>query len=166
MKDASQLKDMRLYAIFDLYDLHTDYFRRALDGISDKDAHNRLGTKANHVAWIAGSIVESRFEGARNVGVDIKSTSHEFFKDFQGIKDDVTYPPIAQYLRDWEKVTPILREKTLEKDAAWLDEIKDMGGWKASNREMINFMTYREANMIGQIALWRRLLGYGAMNYM
>ena len=166
MKDASMLKDARLFAIFALYDLHTDFFRKALDGISNDDAHNRLGTKANHGAWIAGSIVESRFEGCRNVGVDIQSSSHEFFKDHQGIQDQVTYPPIVQYLRDWDKVTPILREKTLEKDTEWLDECKDMGRWKATNLEMINFMTYREANMIGQIALWRRLLGYGPMNYM
>jgi hypothetical protein len=54
----------------------------------------------------------------------------------------------------------------MEVDEAWLDEQKDWGGWQASNLEMINFSTYREANMIGQIALWRRLLGYPAMNYM
>jgi hypothetical protein len=32
--------------------------------------------------------------------------------------------------------------------------------------ELVSFMTYREANCIGQIALWRRLLGYDAMKYM
>lgn len=166
MKDASKLKDGRLYAIFDLYDLHTDYFRRVLEGISDEDAHNRLGTKANHVAWIAGSIVESRFVGARNVGLDIRQQADELFKDFKGIQDDVRYPSLSQYLADWDKVSPLLREKTLEVDPAWVDERKDMGGWEASNQELINFSTYREANMIGQIALWRRLLGYPAMNYM
>ena len=30
--------------------------------------------------------------------------------------------------------------------------------------DFITFMCYREANCIGQIALWRRLLGYEAMN--
>ena len=98
MKDASKLKDMRLYAIFDLYDLHTDFFRRALEGISDEDAHKRLGTKANHIAWIAGSVVESRFVGARNVGLDLHQQADELFKDFKGIQDDVKYPPLSQYL--------------------------------------------------------------------
>lgn len=166
MKDSSKLKDMRLFAIFELYDLQTDFFRRALDGISDDDAHNRLGTKANHVAWIAGSLVESRFVGARNVGLDLRQQADELFKDFKGIQDDVRYPPLSQYLADWDKVSPALREKTLDVDAAWLDERKNMGGWEASNLELINFTTYRESNMIGQIALWRRLLGYPAMSYM
>src|SRR5690606_22429298 len=116
---------MRLYAIFELYDLHTDFFRRALEGISDEDAHNRLGTKANHVAWIAGSVVESRFVGARAMGLDMKQGAHDLFSDFKGIQDDVRYPPISQYLADWDRVSPVLREKTIELDAAWLDERKN-----------------------------------------
>jgi hypothetical protein len=166
MKDASKLRDMRLYAIFELYDMHTDFFRRAIEGVSDEDAHNRLGTKANHIAWIAGSIVESRFVGARNLGLDLKQEGHDLFSDFKGIQDEARYPSLSQYLADWDRVSPLLREKTFEVDAAWLDERKNMGGWEASNLEMINFSTYREANMIGQIALWRRLLGYDAMKYM
>lgn len=166
MKDASQLKDMRLYAIFDLYDLHTDYFRRALDGISDEDAHNRLETKANHVAWIAGSTVEMRYVAARNLGLDVHQQADELFKDFKGIQNDAQYPSLKQFLEDWDRISPLVREKTLGKDAVWLDEEKDMGGWKATNWDLIKFSTYREANMIGQIALWRRLLGYPAMNYM
>src|SRR6478609_886288 len=133
MKDASKLKDMRLYAIFELYDLHTDFFRRALEGISDDDAHNRLGTKANHIAWIAGSTVESRFVGARNVGLDMHQQADDLFKDFKGIQDDVRYPPLSQFLADWDKVSAALREKTFDVDAAWLDERKNMGGWEASN---------------------------------
>ena len=166
MKDAAQLKDMRLYGIFELYDLHTDFFRRALEGISDEDAHKRLDTQANHIAWIAGSVVESRFMAARLLGLDIHHGAEDFFKDFQGLQDGVIYPSLAQYLADWDRVSPALRAKTLEVDTAWLDERKNMGGWEASNLEMINFSMYREANMIGQIALWRRLLGYPAMSYM
>lgn len=164
--ENAQLKDARLLAIFALYDLQTDYFRKALEGISDEDAHNRLGTKANHVAWIAGSTVEMRFVAARNLGVDMHQQADELFKDFKGIQDGVTYPPLSQFLADWDKISPVVREKTLEVDTAWLDTRKDMGGWEASNMELINFSTYREANMIGQIALWRRLLELPAMSYM
>jgi hypothetical protein len=162
----TQPKDARLVGIFALYDLHTDLFPRALEGISDEDAHQRLGTAANHVAWIAGSTVEMRFVAARNFGLDVHQQADELFKDFKGIQDGVQYPPLRHYLDDWSRISPLVREKTLEVDTAWLDEEKDMGGWKASNWELIKFSTYREANMIGQIALWRRLLGYPAMRYM
>jgi hypothetical protein len=39
-------------------------------------------------------------------------------------------------------------------------------GMKFSVYEMASFQTYREANCIGQIALWRRLLNYDPINYM
>ena len=41
----------------------------------------------------------------------------------------------------------------------------DMGGMKMTYHELISFTIYREANMIGQLALWRRLLGYPALKY-
>jgi hypothetical protein len=46
-----------------------------------------------------------------------------------------------------------------------LDRQIDMGGMKMSLYDLIAFSIYREANCIGQIALWRRLLGYEAMKY-
>jgi hypothetical protein len=161
-----QPKDARLIGILELYDLHTDLFPRALEGISDDDAHQRLGTAANHVAWLAGSIVESRYVAARKMGLDVQQQAHELFSDFKGIQADLKYPPLQQYLEDWNRISPLLRGKTLDADTGWLNEEKDMGDWKASNWELIKFSTYREANMIGQIALWRRLLGYPAMRYM
>lgn len=166
MKDTSALKDHRLIAIFDLYDLQTTLFPKAIDGISDEDAHRRLGPQANHMAWIAGSIVQSRFEGARNLGADLQSAGHELFKNHQGLQEGAAYPSLEQYRADWERVSTILRERTMTVDAAWLDQRVNMGGWEASNYELITFMTYREASMIGQLALGRRILGYPAMSFM
>jgi hypothetical protein len=47
-----------------------------------------------------------------------------------------------------------------------LDSEFEMPEMKMTYFELFTFMIYREANMIGQIALWRRLLGYDAMKYM
>jgi len=41
----------------------------------------------------------------------------------------------------------------------------DMGFMKMSYYDMISFTIYREASIIGQIALWRRLLDYPALKY-
>ncbi|MDB5199943.1 MAG: hypothetical protein JWO92_1906 [Chitinophagaceae bacterium] len=48
----------RMFSLVVLYDMHTKYLLNALDGISDQDAHNRLNTKANHVAWLTGSFIQ------------------------------------------------------------------------------------------------------------
>jgi hypothetical protein len=52
----------RMQGILPLFDMQTGYFPNALIGISDSDAHKRLDTAANHVAWLAGSLVQQRFE--------------------------------------------------------------------------------------------------------
>ncbi len=75
----------RMFSLTVLYDMHTNFFFSALDGITNEDAHNRLNTKANHVAWLTGSLVQQRFEIAKALGVDKQQAAHELFKDNKGI---------------------------------------------------------------------------------
>lgn len=150
-----------------LYDMQTTYFSSAIEGISDKDAHNRLNTKANHIAWLTGSLVQQRFEIANQLGVGDKQTADEFFKDNKGIQDSITYPSLLSFKKDWEKISPVLRDALLNVSDEKLDtSFEMMPGMKMTNFDLISFVSYREANCIGQIALWRRLLGYEAMKYM
>lgn len=162
-----EVKDSRLYGLIELYDMQTTYFLSALEEISDKDAHDRLNTKANHIAWLAGSLTEQRYEIAGHLtGNDLQQTAHDLFKDNQGIKDGVIYPSLEQYKEDWKKISPILREALLNAPTDKLDTIIEFPGMKFPVYDLISFTVYREANCIGQIALWRRLLGYDAMKYM
>lgn len=166
MKKDIKVADVRMIGILALYDLHTDYFIRALDGISDKDAHNRMNTKANHVAWIAGSTVQQRFELATSMGLDLKSANHELFKEGKGIQDDLAYPSLDIYREEWKKISPVAREILTNISQPKLDEMFPIPEMQMTYFELITFMGYREANCIGQIALYRRLLGYKALNYM
>ncbi len=157
----------RMFSLVILYDMHTKFFSSVLEGISDEDAHNSLHTKANHVAWLSGSLVEQRYEIGKDLGSDLKQTAHELFKDNKGIQDGITYPPLDTYKKDWDSITPVLRDAFMKVTDEKLDEsFEMMPGMRMTYYELITFITYREANCIGQIALWRRLLGYEAMKYM
>ena len=159
--------DPRMYSLIVLYDMHTKFFGNAIDGISDNDAHNRLNTKANHVAWLAGSLVEERFELAGLFGITRTQSAHGLFKNHQGIQDNVSYPPLQEYKKDWDSISPELRNALMNVTADKLNSDFEMvPGDKMTHYELITFMTYREANCIGQIALYRRLLGYDAIRYM
>lgn len=164
--EAINLKDNRMYSLIILYDMHTTFFTSVLDGISDKDAHSRLNTKANHIAWLTGSLVQQRFEIANQLGIAQKQNAHDFFKDNKGIQDGITYPSLTEFKKDWETITPLLRNAFVNIPAEKLDSPFDMPGVPMSFYDLITFIIYREANCIGQIALWRRLLGYEAMKYM
>lgn len=158
----------RMYGFLVLYDMHTKFYHSVLDGIKDEDATKRLDTKANHIAWLAGSLLQERFELANLLGLELKAGADELFKHHQGIKDDVKYPTISTYEDQWNTISPILREKLLHVTDEQLDEVINFPVEQMTFPlfEMISFNTYREANCIGQIALWRRLLGYDGMKYM
>lgn len=160
-------EDIRIVGIVPLYDMQTDLYYSVLDGIADKDAHIRLDSKANHIAWLAGSLVQQRYELATMLsGTEYKQEAHELFKDNKGIKDDIAYPPLEQYKHDWKSIAPILREALVNAKTEKLDTDMGIPDMKMSFYEMAYFCIYREANHIGQIALWRRLLGYEPMKYM
>ena len=161
-----ELVSNRLYALIDLFDMHNQFFDSVLDGISDEDATNRLNTKANHVAWLAGSLVQERYELANLLGLDLRSASHELFKDHKGIQENATYPSLESFKKDWKEISPLLKSQLLKATDTELDKVLEFPGMSFPLYDMITFQMYREANCIGQIALWRRLLGYDAMKYM
>ena len=168
IKEAIKVKDSRMYSLIVLYDMHSGFFHSVLDRITEEDAQNRLNTKANHIAWLAGSLVHERYELANGfAGVDMKQTSDEIFKDHKGIQDNVRYPFLDELRQDWDRITPVLRDALLAVNTQKLDTSFDMmPGVPMTYFDLAAFMMYREANCIGQIALWRRLLGYEAMKYM
>jgi hypothetical protein len=160
-------KSQKLYSIIALYDMQTTFFRFVLENISDDDIHNRLDTKANHIAWLAGSLVEQRYDMARRLGADVQQQANELFRDNKGVQDGVTYPSLDVFREDWETITPILRDLLDNLEDDQLEQKIEMGpDFSMSLFELITFVSYREANIIGQIALWRRLLGYPGMRYM
>jgi hypothetical protein len=149
-----------------LYDMHTNFFSNVIVDISEKDANERMGTKANHMAWLTGSLVQERFELAGLFGIKEQQQAHELFKDHKGIQDGIAYPALTSFEKDWKIISPLLREALLNADDEKFDEPFEMPGMKMSIFDLVSFQTYREANCIGQLALWRRLLGYEAMKYM
>ena len=102
--ETIEVKDSRIYSLIVLYDMQTTYFKNVIDGISDKDAHNRLNTKANHVAWLTGSLVQQRFEIANMLRAGGKSSADELFANNKGIQDGVTYPSLSVFKKDWETI--------------------------------------------------------------
>jgi hypothetical protein len=155
----------RTTGLLSLFDYQTGFFPRVLEGISEDDMHNRLNTQANHPAWLAGSLVNQRFQMASETGTGLQQTGGELFKNNKGMQEGVRYPTAAQYLADWQRITPEAREALVKIDDKKLDSDFDMGGMKMTYYELICFTIYREASIIGQLALWRRLLGYPAMKY-
>ena len=155
----------RTQGLLTLFDYQTDFYAKVLNGLSEEDMHNRLDTQANHPAWLAGALVNQRFLMASETSKGLKQTGEELFANNKGIQAGVRYPSNAEYIKDWQTITPEARKALTDIDDKKLDSEIDMGGMKMTYYELICFTIYREASMIGQLALWRRLLGHPAMRY-
>lgn len=166
--ETNTQKKAAMEAFLGLYDFHTRLFHNVLEHISDDDAAKRLGTKANHMAWIAGSLVQQRFMFAKMLGIThFTQTSDALFSDNKGIQEDAVYPPLKEYTADWELISPLLRSAFAalsEEQLAGPDPF-EMPGGDYTLSDTITFCTDRESYCIGQLGLWRRLLGYEAMRY-
>ncbi|MGV8878146.1 MAG: DinB family protein [Sphingobacteriaceae bacterium] len=161
-----QTVSSKMYALLFLYDMHSEFFSKVIDGITNEDAHKRLNTKANHVAWLTGSLVQERYELAGEMGYGMQAGTNELFKDHKGLQEEIAYPSLSEFNQDWEKITPVLRDLFMNVTDERLSQPFVMPGAEMPFYDLVAFTIYREANCIGQIALWRRLLGYEAMKYM
>jgi hypothetical protein len=97
----------------------------------------------------------------------MKQTSDKLFEDFKGIQDNVTYPPLAEFKKDWENITPALKNAlvNLSEDRLNAPDPFNMPGGDFTLFDSLTFSIDRGSYCIGQIALYRRLLGYEAMKY-
>ncbi|MEO8583808.1 MAG: DinB family protein [Flavitalea sp.] len=156
-----------MHALILAYDLHTRLFENVIDGLTEKDAQNRLNTRANHIAWIAGSIVHERFELANALNIPIMQTSGDLFENQKGIQDKMNYPSLKEYKHDWKHITPVLREALVNITTSELEsrDQYQMPGENLTFFEAMAFIIDRESYCIGQIGLYRRLLGYEPMKY-
>ncbi len=156
-----------IHTLLNLYNWHSKMFKNALDGIADKDAENRLNSKANHIKWIAGSLVHQRFEMGKVFGLEMQDAGFDLFRDFKGIVENAAYPALDTYRADWEKISPVLADKLANISEAQFNgpDPFQMPGGDFRFSDSILFMIDRESYCIGQIGLFRRLLGYDAMKF-
>lgn len=150
-----------------LYDTHTKTFISSLEGISAEDAANRMGTKANHMGWIAGSLVHQRYEMIKALGGTVDFTENDLFKDWKGIQDGATYPTPDEYIRDWQKLTPVLKDLLGKLSDEQLNGPDPLGmpGGEYTLFDTVSFLIDRESYCIGQLGIFRRLLGKEAIKF-
>ncbi|MEJ5963018.1 DinB family protein [Pedobacter immunditicola] len=161
------LEKTAIHTLLNMYDWHTKLFKNVLESITEEDAQNRLNTRANHMAWIAGSLVYGRYSLAQFFHINPEQQSLDLFKDFKGIQDNTTYPTLAEFKTDWDNISPALRNAILTAGPEQLngpDPFK-MPGENLTFLDTITACLDRESYCIGQLGLWRRLLNYEAMKY-
>lgn len=155
-----------IVAVIKQLEFQTKLYGNATIGISDNDAIRQMNTNTNHVAWLCGHLVSTRYFLANVLGLNVQEPFPELFADRKGLQKDATYPSQELLTRDWAPISAILMAKlqTLTKEAL-NEKIPSSVPTGDTVEALIAFVAHHEAYTIGQIGLYRRYFGYEAMKY-
>ena len=158
-----------LKVIIPVYRMHTQNFDNVLAGIKDSDAAIRVEGKTNHILWMVGNLVNSRFWLADILGLPDKDPNEELFAMAKALDPNASYPDLKTLHTRWHTISPKVYEKLLSVNDTTLDEAYPIGMQTdyliENKRNMIAMAVDRESYLLGQLGLMRKIFGYPGMKY-
>jgi len=147
-------------------DLQTRLFKNATTGYSEADASTTSG-EANHVKWLTGHVVSTRYMMANVVGITEQEPYPDLFAQGKGRQPDAEYPAMTDLVKDWDGIS----QKLIDRLNQMSDEDFNaappfplpMGD--GTLKGFVGFLSHHEAYTIGQIAYARRIFGMESMKY-
>ncbi len=147
--------------------LHSRLFKNVIADIRKEDQIRRVNQNVNHMAWLAGSFVSTRYFMLDQLGVSLPEPFPDLFEGNKAIQSDLEYPELIEQHKHLDLVSGKLINAI---ENASLDELArtsdiDFGVTEATIFGLLIFLIDRESYVIGQMALLRKVFGYTAMSY-
>lgn len=158
-----------LEIVIPAYRMHTQTFNNALHGISEADAWKRIENRTNHILWMTGNLVNTRYWLADVLGIGEKDPNEDLFKDAKALDEKLKYPSLESLKIEWHKISRIVFQKIIGMSPSELKQPYSFGmnvSFVEENKlNMAGMCIDRESYLFGQIGLMRRILGYPGMSY-
>ena len=148
------------------FNLQTRLFNNVLAGISDADSMKQMNANTNHVAWLTGHTVSTRFMIANALGLKVKEPFPSLFENGKGMDKGAKYPSMKELTKDWNSVSEKIATalNTLTEDALQ-NKVPHPVPTGDTLGDFISFINHHEAYTIGQLGIARRYHGLEAMSY-
>ena len=148
------------------FNLQTRLFNNVTVAIKDDVAAKPMNQNTNHIAWLTGHIVSTRFMLAGALGLKETEPFPKLFQDGKGIDKTAKYPSMDSLTKDWKNLSAkivsalnSLSEKALDtKMPSTVPTGETLG-------DLISFLVHHEAYTLGQLGIYRRYYGLDAMKY-
>ena len=149
--------------------MHTQLFINVLDGLSEQEALKRVEGKTNHIAWMAGNMVNCRYWLAETLGLTEKDPHDDLFKEGRALDENLSYPTLEELKKQWHQISPKVYKQLLLTEDSLLDKMTEFGMGvsflKEDNLNMVGMAIGREDYLLGQMGLMRKILGHPGMKY-
>ena len=154
----------RIQPITQMLKGNTALFERAVDGVAETVALDRPAGRANHLAYVACHVLDSRGWTVSFLGGD---GTHEFTEQFKKAKDieELEPPPMAAVGAAYAGLTERLNEclEALTDDE--LDRPTD-SSFPFADKTVIGgltFLAWHESYHVGQLGMLRSYLGLSSL---
>jgi uncharacterized damage-inducible protein DinB len=143
--------------------LNTRLFERCLDGLSDAESEERVGS-GNSMGFIALHVVDARHYLTRLLGQSVDDPFPEF-ADVRSSQEIDRLPPLDTLLASWRDISPrvvaALESLTPEQARA-----EASSGFPIDDPSVLGtaaFLVQHESYHIGQLSILRRQLGHPSL---
>lgn len=148
------------------FDLQSRLFHNVTAEISDEDSTKRINENTNHIAWLTGHTVSTRYDLANIMGIQVQEPFPDFFRNGKGMDGSAEYPSMKELTKDWNSISQTLRSAI---NASSEDALDKKGPppvpADVSLGEYISFIIHHEAYTLGQLGIFRRFHGLEPMKY-
>jgi uncharacterized damage-inducible protein DinB len=152
-----------LSVVQQMLEIQKKLFLNVIDNISEEDSERRPNKETNHIKWISGHLIASRYMMLSFLGVNLEFPYNEQFSGKKKIDEINDFPTLDQLKEGWEELNSKLQEAIQNADESTLSADAPFGG--KTIRDLLIFLTHHEAYHIGQISILRKVLGYDSMKY-
>lgn len=150
-----------------LFRLHTRLYLNCLEGVDDHAARRRPDGRTNSLAFVAVHLVDARHFLAAYLAAEAANPFAALLKDARGIDDVEGLPGVEEVRAAWRGVSEVLDARLA---ALTEEEIRAASpqAFPVEDRSVLGgiaFLAHHDAYHVGQMALLRKHLGFGPMQY-
>jgi hypothetical protein len=141
-------------------------FNNVTAEISDTHSLQRMNQNTNHMAWLIGHVVSTRYMILNVIGGNAGEPFPDLFAQGKGLQENAAYPTVKELTKDWNSVSQLMEEKLNSLSETELNANAPFPTpCGTSIKNFISFCAHHEAYTLGQLGLYRRFHGYTAMKY-
>ncbi len=157
-----------LQPVIESFKLQTRLFRNVIKDITGEHAQAHFAGSPNHIAWITGHLVSTRYMLASVLGLTEREPYPQLFGSGKGIQDNASYPSMEELGEGWESLAEkiMTRLESLSEVELQSDPPIQTPVSENTLRGFITFIVcHHEAYHLGQLGLLRRYFDYEPMSY-
>ena len=146
--------------------LNTRLLHHCLEGMDEATAMRRMTVDSNSPAFLAAHLTQSRHYACMLAGQPITNPLEGRLKG-KTLDDIGPLPPLGEITAAWDEVSAhllrVLGEVTTEDLGR--EATRRLPGSDGTLGSVLSFLAQHDSYHIGQMAILRRQLGFGAMRY-